>query len=141
MSLPEETPAIIGRREAKERGLTSYFTGKPCKRGHIAKRQLNGTCVMCAPEYKTAHAQRALERDPEGERARVRQAVKRHYDNNKAAILDKKRDYYLKNQGALKAKAKANREKKKAEKAAQAAVDAVVTSNHQEIECEHSTQS
>jgi hypothetical protein len=141
MSLPEETPAIITRREAKERGLTSYFTGKPCKRAHVAKRQLNGTCVMCAPEYKTAHAQRALERDPEGERARVRAAVKRHYDNNKSAILDKKRDYYLKNQGALKAKAKANREKKKAEKAAHAAVDAVPTSNHQETVCEPSTQS
>jgi uncharacterized Zn finger protein (UPF0148 family) len=121
MSLPEKTPAIIGRREAKERGLTSYFTGKPCKRGHVTKRQLNGTCVLCAPEYKTAHTQRALERDPEGERSRVRAAVKRHYDSNKTAILDKKRAYYVQNAAALKAKAKANRERKKADKAAPAA--------------------
>jgi hypothetical protein len=141
MSIPQETPAIIGRREAKEQGLTSYFTGKPCKRGHVARRQLNGTCVLCAPEYKTAHAQRALERDPEGERARVRAAVKRHYDGNKPAILDKKRAYYEKNAELLKAKAKAHREKKKAEKASQAVAGPVPTSNHRENECEPSTQS
>ena len=134
MSSIEKTPAIIGRREAKEKGLTSYFTGKPCKRGHVARRQLNGTCVLCAPEYKTAHAQRALERDPEGERARVRAAVKRHYDNNKAAILDKKRAYYEANAELLKAKARAHRANKKAAKAAP-------TSNHQELVCEPSTQS
>jgi hypothetical protein len=134
MSIPQETPAIIGRREAKEKGLTSYFTGKPCKRGHVARRQLNGTCVLCAPEYKTAHAQRALERDPEGERARVRAAVKRHYDSNKAAILDKKRAYYEANAELLKAKAKAHRAKKKAEKAP-------AVTNQPEPVCEPSTQS
>jgi hypothetical protein len=34
--------AIISRKEAKERGLASYFTGTPCKRGHITKRYTNG---------------------------------------------------------------------------------------------------
>lgn len=37
---------------AKESGLTWYFTGKPCKHGHIAKRQLvNGTCFECVSVY------------------------------------------------------------------------------------------
>jgi hypothetical protein len=31
-------PEIISRAEAKARGLTRYFTGKPCKYGHIAER-------------------------------------------------------------------------------------------------------
>ena len=30
--------AIITRAEAKAKGLTRYFTGKPCVRGHIAER-------------------------------------------------------------------------------------------------------
>jgi hypothetical protein len=29
---------IITRGEALARGLTRYFTGKPCKYGHIAER-------------------------------------------------------------------------------------------------------
>lgn len=35
------------RTEAKARGLKHYFTGKPCKHGHTAKRHLTGTCVPC----------------------------------------------------------------------------------------------
>jgi hypothetical protein len=39
---------IISRVEAKAKGLHFYFTGKPCKHGHVAKRQvLNATCVEC----------------------------------------------------------------------------------------------
>jgi hypothetical protein len=29
---------IVSRKETKERALRRYFTGKPCKRGHIAER-------------------------------------------------------------------------------------------------------
>jgi hypothetical protein len=118
MSITQEKPAIISRAEAKAQGLPHYFTGKTCKRGHIAKRQLNGTCVLCAPEYKSAHAQRAQERDPEGERARVRDAVARHYLCNKAAILAKKKAYYEQNAESIKAKEKARRDAKKAGKPA-----------------------
>ena len=33
---------------ARERGETRYFTGLPCKHGHVAERQVsNGTCVDC----------------------------------------------------------------------------------------------
>jgi hypothetical protein len=31
---------IISCKEAKARGLKRYFTGKPCKRGHIAEQWL-----------------------------------------------------------------------------------------------------
>ena len=33
------------RKEAKVLGLKTYFTGKPCKRGEIAFRRLNGDCL------------------------------------------------------------------------------------------------
>ena len=39
---------IISRAEAIKQGLKRYFTGKPCKCGHVAERQvLNATCVDC----------------------------------------------------------------------------------------------
>jgi len=39
---------IISRKEAKENGLTRYFTGKSCKHGHIAERFISYGCVECA---------------------------------------------------------------------------------------------
>ena len=39
---------IISRKEAKEKGLKRYFTGQPCKYGHIAERQTsNHGCIIC----------------------------------------------------------------------------------------------
>lgn len=37
----------ITRKEAKEKGLKHYFTGKPCPKGHIAPRFIAGGCVEC----------------------------------------------------------------------------------------------
>lgn len=39
---------IISRKEALEKGLPRYFTGKPCKHGHVAEKiSSNGTCCAC----------------------------------------------------------------------------------------------
>lgn len=39
---------IISRKEAKLLGLKSYFTGVPCKHGHIAPRKVStGDCSVC----------------------------------------------------------------------------------------------
>lgn len=39
---------LISRQEAKEQGLNKYFTGKPCKRGHIAERTVGcRSCLGC----------------------------------------------------------------------------------------------
>lgn len=40
---------VISRKEAKALGLKKYFTGKPCKRGHITERgATNAACYECA---------------------------------------------------------------------------------------------
>jgi hypothetical protein len=46
------------RKEAKVLGLKIYFTGKPCKRGEIAFRRLNGDCLCdkCAIALKQIKA-------------------------------------------------------------------------------------
>jgi hypothetical protein len=41
-------PRKIGRVVAARRGLSRYFTGEPCARGHLAERYvLSGTCLEC----------------------------------------------------------------------------------------------
>lgn len=59
---------ILDRSEAKKQGLTRYYTGKPCPKGHVAWRHVcNSTCCECAhiynntirkhrSEYKLRHA-------------------------------------------------------------------------------------
>lgn len=38
----------ISRAEAQRQGLKRYFTGKPCKHGHVSKRvTVNGDCYEC----------------------------------------------------------------------------------------------
>ena len=47
--MTERKPKPISRKIARERGLVRYFTGKPCKHGHVAERLLsNRACVVCA---------------------------------------------------------------------------------------------
>jgi hypothetical protein len=45
------------RQEAKLAGSPTYFTGKPCKSGHVSPRHtVSGDCVVCRTEW---NAQRA----------------------------------------------------------------------------------
>lgn len=66
---------IISRAEARTKGLKQYYTGKPCKHGHVAVRQVvNSTCfdcmkIMCSNQYK---------KNPESFKARAKK--------NKAAM-------------------------------------------------------
>lgn len=42
-------PDIIKRSDAKQQGLTRYFTGKPCPHGHVVERIVSsGACLTCA---------------------------------------------------------------------------------------------
>lgn len=44
---------IISRKEAKEKGLTKYFTGKPCKHGHVCHRWTSGgACAECLKQIQ-----------------------------------------------------------------------------------------
>lgn len=53
---------IISRSEAQAKHLRHYFTGKPCKRGHIDIRYVTSrACVVCSLE----NARRRYEDDPE----------------------------------------------------------------------------
>ena len=53
---------IITRKEAKEKGLSRYYTGEPCKRGHIAERRVaNHCCATCSNEQSKEHQRKKRE--------------------------------------------------------------------------------
>jgi 5-methylcytosine-specific restriction endonuclease McrA len=59
---------IIESAEARARGLRYYFTGRPCKHGHIAERiTANWTCVVCydatLAQWRSENADRVREVD------------------------------------------------------------------------------
>jgi hypothetical protein len=71
------------RKEAQETKASHYFTGLPCKHGHIALRKTKGTCVECQKiEWEETNAKRALL--PKSEASK--KAGKKYYENNKEVV-------------------------------------------------------
>ena len=85
---------IISRSDAKARGLKTYFTGKPCPRGHVAPRQTsNGICRECAYDRTRQWANQ--------NKGTIRKYNRRYhadyYARNRLKVMEKTRDYYERN--------------------------------------------
>lgn len=81
------------RKEAQETGYKYYFTGQPCKHGHIAPRKTKGACVECLKvEWQQAADRRA-------------EYFKQY--NQSDAGKEAKQAYYARNKDAVKARADA----------------------------------
>lgn len=77
---PDKPPAkkIISKLEAKANNLKLYFTGLPCKNGHVDERWVvGGACKTCKENYKQKHRQTD----------KFKNTGKAYYLNNKAKIL------------------------------------------------------
>ena len=71
------------RSEAKAQGAKFYFTGEPCKHGHVAPRKTKGSCTECLKvEWTEAIDKRA--------------GYFANY-NRREAVKDAKHDWYLEN--------------------------------------------
>lgn len=80
------------RAEAKATGAKYYFTGEPCKHGHVALRKTKGSCVECLKvEWRQSNEKRA---DYFAEY------------NRKEEVKDRKNAWYLENREVVIAKAK-----------------------------------
>lgn len=84
----------ITRAAAKERGLLRYFTGKPCKHGHVSERvTVNGTCYECQKDitrkYAAAHPETIQEKNRAFYRANpeVCRAASRRYGRENPAYV------------------------------------------------------
>ena len=54
------------RAAAKAAGETTYFTGRPCKHGHIERRvTINGACLECCKKIQHQNLQRRLIANPD----------------------------------------------------------------------------
>jgi 5-methylcytosine-specific restriction endonuclease McrA len=78
------------RAEAKAAGAAYYFTGEPCKHGHIAPRKIKGVCVECMKlEWQRGNETRA-EYFAEYNKSEAGQKAKRgYYERNKDAVIEK----------------------------------------------------
>jgi len=80
------------RKEAKELGATHYYTGEPCKHGHIALRKTKGACVECLRiEWQKGNETRA-----------------NYFSayNKKEEVKDRKNEWYLANRDQVIAQSK-----------------------------------
>jgi 5-methylcytosine-specific restriction endonuclease McrA len=116
---------IVTRGEAYALGLTRYFTGKPCKHGHVCERSVSSrNCIECikraVKKYQKANREKtrvwqktSRERDPDAVRARHkkylisevgrenhRKASKRHYDSNPEIYIANVRKRRARKRGA-----------------------------------------
>jgi hypothetical protein len=113
-------PDIISRDEAKALGLPRFFTGKPCKRGHVAERGVSShKCMECERARALAWRAANLEKAREKERERARkhraadpQRVRENWRRWRAANLEKARERDReRNLGQQAAKRAANKDK------------------------------
>jgi 5-methylcytosine-specific restriction endonuclease McrA len=80
------------RKEAKEQGAKYYYTGEPCKHGHIALRKTKGACVECLKiEWQKGNE--------------VRAEYFKTY-NKKEEVKDRKNEWYVANRDQVIAQAK-----------------------------------
>ena len=99
-TVSKSSSEVISCKDAKAKGLSRYFTGQPCKRGHIAQRYTRtGNCIQCDNErcnlsYQTSEAHKEYVREygkrwaaanPEKVRAHMNQWDRR---NHKKRLAD-----------------------------------------------------
>ena len=100
------------RSEAKKKGESTYFTGVPCKHGHLAPRRThNGGCTQCIKSDKAMMGHRLRSRawnarNPERKRKvslewfhrnKEVQNAKRRERNKDPLVAERKRQYRAKN--------------------------------------------
>lgn len=76
------------RAEAKAFGAAYYFTGTPCKHGHIAPRKTKGACLVCMEsEWKGALEKRKPYFQEYNKSEAGKRAKQRYYKENREAVI------------------------------------------------------
>lgn len=75
------------RAEAMAAGAKYYFTGEPCKHGHVAPRKTKGACLECLKAEWEAGKEKRTAYFIEYNKSKAGQAAKqRYYEANKDAV-------------------------------------------------------
>lgn len=81
---------IISLKDAAKLGMTRYFTGKPCKHGHISERKVSDRgCVRCRKDIGARHDKKYPEKK--------KQRRKNYYNRNKDRTIAEAKEYYKNN--------------------------------------------
>jgi 5-methylcytosine-specific restriction endonuclease McrA len=76
------------RADAKATGAKYYFTGEPCKHGHVALRKTKGTCVECLKiEWQEGNIKRAEYFRAYNDSEAGKAAKQRYYEANKELVV------------------------------------------------------
>lgn len=82
------------RAKAKANGLSTYFTGKPCHRGHVAARLVSGhQCLEC----KASNQKRWNEANQQLRKTILQKSKKKAYQERRDSILQKNKEWRQKN--------------------------------------------
>lgn len=99
------------RAAAKAAGETTYFTGRPCKLGHIVNRVTSsGSCVECARSSERRSHKKKMEANPNWGKER--------YAKNPEHFRQKVKEYRSKNPEKVRISRLASMQKRKPQKAA-----------------------
>ena len=76
------------RSEAKAQGAKYYFTGEPCKHGHVAPRKTKGVCVECLKvEWTKGNETRAEYFREYNKRENVKDRKNEWYQENRETVI------------------------------------------------------
>lgn len=96
------------RDAAKKSGSKYYFTGQPCKHGHIAPRKTKGACLDCLKaEWAQANETRAEYFKQYNQSDAGKQAKQDYYARNKEAVIARANARPIEERRAAKAQHKA----------------------------------
>ena len=108
---------VISKKEAKEKGLKHYFTGKPCKYGHVSERFVSSSrCCVCARKYQEQNKEKVAERDRKYRKQnkdKVAERNRKYQERNKEKIANQKRRYREKNKEIVAERMRKYREQNK----------------------------
>jgi hypothetical protein len=76
------------RAEAKAAGAKHYFTGEPCKHGHVAPRKTKGACIECLKvDWEKRNVARAEYFKQYNQTEIAREAKRKYYEKNRNAVI------------------------------------------------------
>jgi 5-methylcytosine-specific restriction endonuclease McrA len=95
------------RSEAKTQGAKFYFTGEPCKHGHIAPRKTKGACVECLKvEWAQGNIARANYFTEYNKSTAGKEAKREYYERNKEVVIARAQTRTVESKNAYKKKHK-----------------------------------
>lgn len=99
---------VIQRQESLQSGNPYYFTGKPCKHGHVSiRRTKNRLCLACelSRDHKSDYQKRKVAQLKQKKeyhnknKEKLNEKSRLSHQENKKQRLEKQREYYRSNKG------------------------------------------